>query len=289
MKAVIIGNGSIGKRHKRNLKEMGIDVRTVDVDEAHNLNAILNSRVWDFGLVCSPTNLHLQHTYELVRRGIPTFCEKPFYREKDKELLTKIRRCVKHKNLPNMVGCNLRFHEEIAQVANHGFFKKPDVAYAHFGYDLKKWHNDGKHLELYSANKSMGGGITFDAIHEFDYLYHWYGEIDKIDVVAKKVSDVTVDTEDVCDGKIYFRNGQVAYIHLDYLAPEYTRFFMFPYSPSCYYYDKPINIVPSNEMYEFEMRYFVGNLIYDVEGCINSFDEAIHLIDKINEGLKYEF
>ena len=81
----------------------------------------------------------------------------------------------------------------------------------------------------------------------------------------------------------------VAYIHLDYLAPEYTRFFMFPYSPSCYYYDKPINIVPSNEMYEFEMRYFVGNLIYDVEGCINSFDEAIHLIDKINEGLKYEF
>ena len=40
--------------------------------------------------------------------------------------------------------------------------------------DLEKWHNDRKHLESYCANKSMGGGVVLDVIHEFDYLYSWF-------------------------------------------------------------------------------------------------------------------
>ena len=41
MKAIIIGAGSIGKRHSKNLNELGVETKTVDVDEIDNIDTIL--------------------------------------------------------------------------------------------------------------------------------------------------------------------------------------------------------------------------------------------------------
>ena len=41
MKALIIGNGSIGKRHHKNLINLGINVRAIDIDEINNLRRFL--------------------------------------------------------------------------------------------------------------------------------------------------------------------------------------------------------------------------------------------------------
>ena len=41
MKAIIIGGGSIGKRHAQNLNNLNILTRIIDIDEIHNIDNIL--------------------------------------------------------------------------------------------------------------------------------------------------------------------------------------------------------------------------------------------------------
>ena len=66
MNVVIIGNGSIGKRHAKNLINLGLNVKTIDIDEIDVVDEILKNNKFDFGLVCSPTNHHLEHTLKLA-------------------------------------------------------------------------------------------------------------------------------------------------------------------------------------------------------------------------------
>ena len=273
MNGIVIGYGSIGKRHTKNLIELGCNIRTVDIDEIDNIDLILQKNNFDFGFVCSPTNLHLEHILKLVENEIPFFCETPLYAKKDLDIINKIRILIKEKNLINMIGCNLRFHPTIMFNRPNSNIKEIEVF---FGYDLKKWHNDGKHLELYSANKSMGGGVLLDVIHEFDYLYHWFGNIKNIEVVVDKTSDVTVDTEDTADANIEFLNGTKAKVHVDYLQDNYTRYFKFD--------ENKYDVKPDDNSYKEEVKYFLKN-IDNNKKCMNSFEEAIYLIDKITDGI----
>lgn len=276
MNIVIIGYGSIGKRHARNLKSLGATVRSIDTDEIDNADKILAEAKFDLGLVCTPTNLHLQHALLLAKHGIHFFCEKPLYVKKDKALLDELYRHVRSKNLINMVGCNLRFHPVINALKNN-VFKGTEQIKIFFGYDLRKWHNDGKHLQLYSANKSMGGGITFDAIHEFDYISYVLGPIERMDITQSRVGEVTVDTEDLVKGYIYIKNGIKVDIHLDYLSEKYQRYFIID--------GEITHITPNNDMYIKEMEYLLNN-INDKRYCMNDILEASDLIDCINRGIK---
>jgi predicted dehydrogenase len=271
MNVVVIGYGSIGKRHTKNLIELGHRVKTIDVEEISNIKSILRKSKFDCGFVCSPSNFHLEHMLVLAQSGIPFFCEKPIYSERNLGLINDIRSLIQEKSLVNMVGCNLRFHPVI---------KSFDCSRVHnmkvfFGYDLRKWHNDGKHLESYSANKNMGGGVLLDAIHEFDYLYNWFGKIKEISGVKKRIGSVTVDTEDTVKAKVVFACGVVAEVHLDYLQNEYTRYF------EAHGIKKHIN--PTNQMYVDEIRYFM-DCVKNKKKCMNDFEEAIYLVDEIRSG-----
>ena len=78
MKSIIIGGGSIGKRHSDNLNGLGIITRIVDIDEIDNIDNILQEG-FDMGFVCSPNIKHIEHCTKLAQHNIPIFCEKPFY------------------------------------------------------------------------------------------------------------------------------------------------------------------------------------------------------------------
>lgn len=268
MKAIIIGGGSIGKRHSQNLKDLNVLTRIVDIDEINNIDNILQEG-FDIGLICSPNINHIEHCLKLAQNNIPIFCEKPFY--SNLEGVEDLLSVINEKNLITMVGCNLRFLDEIKSINS-----KSKYINVYFGYDLKKWRPHQNHLESYSANKHLGGGVLLDVIHELDYLYYKFGNIKNISYIKNKLTDITIDTEDLAIGRIEFENGTLADFTLNYLSEEYQR-----------YYDilsdgilKRCNLKLDNQMYIDEIEYFINN-VKNKTPCMNSFKDANKLLNHI--------
>ena len=82
MKAIVIGAGSIGRRHAHNLNNIGVETRLIDINESNNICSILQDK-FDMGFVCSPNVYHISHSIMLAERNIPVFCEKPFFPSPD--------------------------------------------------------------------------------------------------------------------------------------------------------------------------------------------------------------
>lgn len=265
MKAVIIGGGSIGKRHSTNLSNLRIQTRIIDIDEIHNIDEILQEK-FNFGFVCTPNINHIEHCLKLAEYNIPIFCEKPFYSHSDH--IDTLLNVIKEKNLITMVGCNLRFTNEVQTI--HSDCKYINV---YFGYNLKKWRPKSDHLKSYSANKHMGGGVLLDVIHELDYLYYKFGKIKNILYNKDKLTTITVDTEDLVIGRIEFESGTIADFTLNYLSYEYQRYFDMLIDDTLYRTQFKLD----NSMYVKEIEYFI-NCVKNKIQCMNNFEEAHYLL-----------
>tara|TARA_R110001592_G_scaffold195720_4_gene443400 strand:+ start:189 stop:998 length:810 start_codon:yes stop_codon:yes gene_type:complete len=265
MKAIIIGGGSIGQRHSTNLNNLGVSTRIVDIDEINDIDKILKEG-FDIGLVCSPNIKHIEHCLKLAQYNIPIFCEKPFY--SSNEGIEELLNLIKEKNLITMVGCNLRFTPEIEKID----YKSKYIS-VYFGYNLKKWRPQSNHLESYSANKHLGGGVLLDVIHELDYLYYKFGEIKNISYIKNKLTNITNDTEDLVTGRIEFKNGNIADFNLNYLTDEYYRYYDELKDNALYRTHFKID----NSMYMKEIEYFLQQVTNN-NSCMNNFQEASNLL-----------
>jgi hypothetical protein len=70
----------------------------------------------------------------------------------------------------------------------------------------------------------------------------------------------------------------MANVHLDYLQPNYTRYFekiVDDWGTEIY------NIKPNNKMYIDEMIYFI-DCVKSKKRCMNDINEAIYLIDMLD-------
>lgn len=269
MKVIIIGGGSIGKRHSTNLINLGNQTRIVDVDEIDNIDNILQEG-FDIGLVCSPNINHIEHCLKLAQYNIPIFCEKPFY--SSNKGIEELLNVVKEKNLITMVGCNLRFTDEIKSIDSNSKYIN-----VYFGYNLKKWRPQTDHLKSYSANKHLGGGALLDIIHELDYLYFRFGDIKNISYVKNKLTDITNDTEDLVVGRIEFENGTIADFTLNYLSTEYQRYYDILKKDTL---DRVYFDFSRSTMYLDEIKYFI-DCVKTKKQCMNNFEEANKLLKQL--------
>ena len=83
-KIIIIGAGSIGRRHATNLAALGTDVSVFDVnqevlktvcsennwDPVHDLDFALDQDQYDAAIICTPTNLHIPYAQKAVDAGL---------------------------------------------------------------------------------------------------------------------------------------------------------------------------------------------------------------------------
>ncbi|MFC1585959.1 Gfo/Idh/MocA family protein [Fibrobacterota bacterium] len=235
---LVIGCGSIGKRHIGNLLKLGVeDITAFDIDKRRleEVEAGFKVKTLDSlekayesspfaALITAPTNLHLPLAVQAAGHGCHLFIEKPLSHNLDgvDELLD----IVKVKKLITLVGCNMHFHpglRKVKELIDQGVIGNIVSARVEFGQYLPDWHPEEDYRKNYSARKELGGGIILDAIHELDYIRWLLGEVTDIACFFGKLSNLEIETEDTASMLLRFKSGAIGEVHVDYVQREYSR------------------------------------------------------------------
>ena len=242
MKIAILGSGSIGKRHIRNVKKIleqrndGSEVIAFDVNNealsfvekeyqvrtSSNLNQVLQEANGVF--ICTPNHLHASLALQAVENNCHVLIEKPLAHtmENVDELLQK----ADEKDLTVTVGYMLRFYpplQKFKQLLSTRAIGKVYGAHIWMGYYLPDWRPSQDYRQNYGARKNQGGGVILDCIHEINYCKWLLGKVDKVFCFAGRLSNLETDTEDYAAISLMFNDGPIAHIHLDYLQRSYSR------------------------------------------------------------------
>lgn len=237
MRCLVVGTGSIGQRHCRNLLALGHEVLAWDVDPARLSDRAAIGRVTtvsslekgfragiDCALICTPPASHLELALAAVHVGLDVFIEKPIAHASHgvQELLDEARR----RERVVMVGFNLRFLPGLGRVKELLDEKRVGEVLsvrAEFGSYLPDWRPGRDYRDNYAVHAALGGGILLDAIHELDYLGWLFGDAAEVSCTAEHRSRLAGDTEDVAEVTVRFDSGVLAQVHLDYLQRVYRR------------------------------------------------------------------
>ena len=87
---------------------------------------------------------------------------------------------------------------------------------------LPDWRPGVDYRTVYSAHKAMGGGVTIDLIHEWDYLVELFGVPEQLYNFKGTYSDLEIDSDDL---SVYIARYPtlLAEVHLDYFGRGYRR------------------------------------------------------------------
>lgn len=235
---LVIGCGSIGRRHIRNLMSLGTrniiafdprEDRRNAVARELGIEAIPSLEgAWKrepaAALIAAPPNLHVPLAVEAARHDCDVFIEKPLSHSLDG--VDELSALVNTRRLTTLVGCNLRFHPglvRVKQMVDRGAIGNIVAVRAQVGQYLPDWHPQEDYRTGYSARRELGGGVILDAIHEIDYVRWLFGEVQSVACVAGKLSRLEIDTEDTAGILLRMETGVIAEIHLDYVQRIYTR------------------------------------------------------------------
>lgn len=227
VKALIVGLGSIGKRHETNLKQLGV----IDFLYLHHgkedkkvphhyyrLEDAINEKP-TVAIITNPSSLHIPLATKLARAGIHLFIEKPL--SNTLRGVNVLTREVKKKKLVVMVGLNFRFHpqvQKILELLETGAIGKALSADIAVGQYLPDWHPGEDYRKGFAAREDLGGGVALTLIHEIDYAGFWFGKAKSVFALFDRVSNLGIETEDVAEFLVKYKSGTLAHIHLDYLA-----------------------------------------------------------------------
>ena len=238
MKALVIGCGSIGKRHLRNLKALGVQELALVENDAGRRQAaarefgltafesLEQGLRWspEFGVVASPTFCHMAHAMEVAHSGLALFIEKPLSHSPDG--IPELARIIQQKQLTSMVGCNMRFHpgpQKVKEILDSGRLGKIICVRIHAGSYLPAWRPGTDYRDNYAAREDTGGGCILDCIHEID-LARWYlGDVQEVFCSAGHLSSLEIETEDVAVLVSRHESGAMSEIHLEYVQRTYER------------------------------------------------------------------
>ena len=235
MKFGIIGYGSIGKRHIRNLIALKYEdivlLRKIGNGNDYNLKefteiqAFLDAQL-DAIIITNPTSLHNKYLNEILPLDIDVLVEKPLVSNlQDLQLLQD--QLVNYKGI-GMTAYNMRFHpcvKNIKRILSNCKLGKIYSARFFVGQYLPDWRAEKDYSKSYSALTEMGGGVLLDLIHEIDLACYLVGQPKgSIFYQVDKVSELLIETEDLAELLYRTDNNSFVSIHLDYLTQGYKRY-----------------------------------------------------------------
>ena len=230
---LIIGYGSIGKRHAKNLVELEIEPYIL-TKYPDNLNALffkdineIKKENVNYCIISSPTARHLDDFKKcLSLPNIPNkiLIEKPLECSYSKG--EEIKNIVEESGLSTFVAYSLRFLEVFDIISK--FVKEQKnilrIVEVVAGQDLKEWRPFKDYTQSYSAHREQGGGVDLDLSHEIDYTLWLFGNDFKDKIIYRnKISNLKVDSPDILK-LILDYNTFIVDITLDYIRKPKGRY-----------------------------------------------------------------
>ena len=235
MDVLFVGLGSIGTRHLKNLKRLAAQKGlTVQADALRSSTralpeetaALLRAQYvsfdqlgrYDAAFITNPTHLHAHTLAELAGKVDCFFIEKPIFEKPGYDLgqlglgpgqkayvAAPMRWC----------GAFLALKKEMERL-------RPYCARVICSSYLPDWRPGVDYRTVYSAHREMGGGVTIDLIHEWDYLVDLFGVPLETHNFRGTYSELEIDSDDL---SVYIARypSLLVEVHLDYFGRSYRR------------------------------------------------------------------
>lgn len=228
---LVVGLGSIGYRHLKNLIMLGVaDItllrsgsgsRALDSRLGYPVETDL-ARALDRRptavIVSNPTSLHLETAMAAAEAGCHLFIEKPLSHSWTG--VTELWRLARERSLVAMTGFQFRFHpllRTVEQWLQEGRLGRIISCRAEYGEYLPSWHPEEDYRRGYSARAGLGGGPILTLCHPFDYFRWLLGEVRSVAGAAERLSHLEIDTEDTAHARLRFQSGAIGAVELDYI------------------------------------------------------------------------
>lgn len=230
-RAAIIGVGSIGLRHIKNLRSLGVtDIVALRTGKGSNKSLDPNLEIgatdsWeqladfrpDIAVISNPSSLHPASIKNCLPLARGIFVEKPLAvsLEGTEEVLQEIKRA----RAVSFVGFNLQFHpaiKAVQEILNSGQIGQPLVLQCQVGQWVEDWHPDEDYRTSYLTRRELGGGVTLTLSHELHLAYELLGPARQVACFQPKTEVLQpLDVDTVSDIMIAHTTGATSQIHLD--------------------------------------------------------------------------
>ncbi len=235
MRFLIIGGGSIGKRHIKNLQSLGYSEiyclkRKKDEDFEKEFHVQVITSVSELGsikidavFVCTPTSLHVEGITVAIQLNAAIFMEKPLIHSNEE--LEKIKKILHDYHNVFFIGFMLRYHPLVKKINNiieSNLLGNVYSARLEFGSYLPAWHPWEDHKTSYASKKDLGGGVINTITHELDLIQYFFGTPGSVICDAKNLNKLQIEVEEIAEAIFNYKDKLVT-LHLDYLQKEYDR------------------------------------------------------------------
>lgn len=235
MRICFVGLGSIGRRHLYNLSSVlsrkGVEFTIDALRSGHHslpsdIEVLVNRQYYDIeelpddydiAFICTPTANHYSDIKQMLVHTRHMFIEKPvfdrIYDLGDLNLKT---------DTIYYVACPLRYNAVLQYlkkyVKDKGIYAVRSICSSY----LPEWRPGVDYRSLYSAHRVMGGGVSIDLIHEWDYLCWLFGFPQNVISYMGTYSKLEIDSDDLALYLARYKEKMIS-VHLDYFGQSYKR------------------------------------------------------------------
>lgn len=213
MTIVVIGAGSIGKRHFANLESLGVKARLVGW-RAFTPADLEGARAV---VIATATQVRMEIVELCAQRDLPFYVEKPLaYRTADLDAIMALAAPLADRCL---VGFMMRYHpafRDLAQMDHSGVYGFS----LEIGHDVRQWRQNWRFAGSYAA-RPEGGGVLLDLCHELDMAHCLFPDAALSGVDALGHADF--DGVDFASRIALAGGGAQGTVAMDYLSPVSLR------------------------------------------------------------------
>lgn len=238
---LIVGLGSIGKRHLRLARELlpSTDIRVLRHQECalipEHANGCFSNleQAIDFApqlaVIASPATFHMSAALPLAQAGVHLLVEKPLSTAL-KDVSQLLETC-REQGTVLLTGYNLRFSPSLQlfrDLLNDNLIGRVLSVRCEIGQYLPSWRPDVDYRQSVSARQELGGGALLELSHEIDYLRWIFGEVDWVKATLSRQSRLEIDVEDTAHlilGFAFATDGSqlIGTVNLDFIRHDTTR------------------------------------------------------------------